>query len=205
MAALSALLGGCVSLLPNQDKPPIIVPFRAANNIVKSQVQSPFSVSIGMPNMPRAMSGNQITLEQSDGTIAYIDEVNFSAPANLSIQNVILETFDKAATFRASVRANSNARADFELALDVNSFQVTMPSRTQAGVAKIEVTARLVNVNNRRPLATKIFTAQAPAVRGEPSMPALALETATQDLALQIMEWTQSTGRAFFNNGVAGN
>lgn len=191
------LLTGCVSVLPKPGSSPIIVPLRASNSVDRAASQAPFSIAVGLPVMPHALAGVEVTALQSDGSIAYVEGVKFASPAPIGIQSIILGTFDKAVAFRASSRTSSTARSDFELALDVNVFEVTMPQRREAGTAKVEATARLIEISTRRPLATKIFTSSVPAPAGDANQPALALELATQNMALEIMTWAQSTGRAF--------
>ncbi|KAF0186283.1 MAG: hypothetical protein FD163_951 [Hyphomonadaceae bacterium] len=191
------LVSGCVSVLPKPGNSPIVVPLRAPNVVARAQTQAPFSISVGLPVMPHALAGVEVTALQDDGSIAYVEGVKFASPAPIGIQSIILGTFDKAVAFRASVRTGSTAKADFELALDVNVFEVTMPQRREAGTAKIEATARLIDIATHRPLATRIFTSTVPAPSGDANQPALALELATQNMAVEIMTWAQSTGRAF--------
>jgi len=197
LAGALPIITGCVSVLPKTGQSPLIVPLRASNDVSRVAVQAPFSIAVGLPVMPYALAGVDVTALQDDGSIAYVEGVKFASPAPIGIQNIILGTFDKAVAFRASMRTSSTARADFELALDVNVFEVTTPQRREAGTAKIEATARLIDISSHRPLATKIFSSSVPAPAGEANQPAIALERATQNMAIEIMTWAQSTGRAF--------
>lgn len=197
---IAPLIGGCVSLLPKPGKPPITVPLRASQDVVRKAQQAPFTIAVGMPNMPRSLSGSQVAAIQDDGSIAYIERLALASNAANSIQNVILGTFDKAVAFRSAVRASANARADYEIILDVSRFEVTLPKWRTAGVANVEITARLVDVKLRRPLASRIFTSSAPAEHGDASNAALALETATQTISVEIMDWAISAGRAFYQS-----
>lgn len=200
MLALAALLGasGCIRLLPDPGKPPAVVNLRADPDLTRAREQARFTVGIGLPTMPAALAGSQVTAVREDGSYAYVEGVRLASVAPLSIQNVILETFDRVGPVRAAVRAVTIARPDYEIHFDIARFDVTVPERgRQPGVARIEGTVRLVEVLTGRPLASTYLAAEAPADRGGPAEAARGLEGATRVLALQAMNWTVTTARAF--------
>lgn len=143
--------------------------------------------------MPALLASNKIAVRGDDGAYGYVDRLQLSAAAPQTIQNVILETFDRAGGVRAAVRALTVARPDYEVHFDVNAFEVTEPDGGQPGIARIESGVRLVEVTTGRPLASTIILAEVPAPRGERTVPARALEKATRQLALQAMNWTVRT------------
>ena len=188
-----SVLGGCISLLPKQGKPPVIAQLRAGD-IRASETQVPFTISIGQPIMARAIAGERIAVAAENSGILYVDGLLLAAIAPISIQNVILDTFDKSMAFRAVVRGGTNSRADFEILFDVARFDVTQPKSRQDGSANIVITARLIDVTTRRPLAIRQFSANAPARRGDVTEPALALEAATRKISTEILAWAISSG-----------
>jgi ABC-type uncharacterized transport system auxiliary subunit len=141
--------------------------------------------------MPAILLGNQVAVLRKDRTFAYVDGLRFSASAPLSIQNVILETFDLAGSTRAAVRAVTIARPDYELHFDVSDFQVTEPQGRTKGTARIEATARLIDVYSGKPLASKVLVGEAIAARGDVTQPARALEQATRSFAIKAMQWAE--------------
>lgn len=197
-----SLLSGCISLLPKQGKPPVIAQLRAAN-ISLNATQAPFTISIAQPIMPRAIAGERIAVTGENSAILYVDGLLLAAIAPISIQNVILDTFDRSSAFRAVVRGGTNSRADYEILFDVARFDVTQPKFRQDGTANITITARLIDVKTRRPLAIKQFSASAPAKRGNVTEPALALEAVTQKVSQEILNWSISSGLAFNQSSAA--
>ena len=162
---------------------------RADPTLPRQAVQSPFTIGIGVPTMPAMLLGNQIAVLRKDRTFAYVEGLRFSASAQLLIQNVVLETFDLAGSSRAAVRAVTIARPDYELHFDVSDFQVTEPQGRTRGMARIEATARLIDVYSGKPLASKVITGEAIAARGDVTQPARALEQATRSFAIKAMQW----------------
>jgi cholesterol transport system auxiliary component len=188
---------GCITLLPKPGKPPSIVTMRADPALVRVATPAPFSIGVGLPVMPDILASNKIAVRNDDGSYAYVDRLIFSAAAPQTIQSVILETYDKSGAARAAVRALTVARPDFEVHFDVNSFEVTEPEGRKAGVARIEAGVRLVEVYTGKPLASTVILAEVPAPRGDRTTPARALETATQKLAIEAVNWSIRTATPY--------
>ncbi len=203
IAAMTAPVAGCITLLPKPGKPPAVVAMRADPTVPRRDVKSPFTIGIGVPTMPAILLGNQIAVMRKDRTFAYVDGLRFSTSAPLSIQNVVLETFDLAGSTRAAVRAVTIARPDYELHFDVSDFQVTEPHGRTKGMARIEATARLIEVYSGKPLASKVITGEAIAARGDVTQPARALEQATRSFAIKAMQWAVEEANADYASKAA--
>ncbi|OYU75025.1 MAG: hypothetical protein CFE32_15815 [Alphaproteobacteria bacterium PA3] len=203
VAMLTVPLAGCITLLPKPGKPPAVVAMRADPTVPRQAQQSPYTVGIGVPTMPAILLGNQIAVMRKDRTFAYVDGLRFSASAPLSIQNVVLETFDLAGSTRAAVRAVTIARPDYELHFDVSDFQVTEPQGRTKGMARIEATARLIDVYSGKPLASKVIVGEAIAARGDVTQPARALEQATRSFAIKAMQWAVEAADADYASKAA--
>lgn len=199
----ASVTSGCITLLPKPGKPPSVVTMRADPSLVRSQTPAPFSIGIGLPTMAATLASNRIAVRGDDGAYAYVDRLIWSAAAPQTIQNVILETYDHAGAARAAVRALTVARPDFEVHFDINSFEVTQPEGRSPGIARVETGVRLVEVYTGRPLASTIIRVEVPAPRGDRTTPALALETATRQMALQAMSWSVSTATPYYASRAA--
>lgn len=189
-------LNGCISLLPKPGKPPAISVLRAAN-IVEGFEKTQNSIIIDTPNMERAFSSNDIAVLLDNGAYAFIDGVSLSTPAPKALQNLLLETFDKSGAYKLAAKSSSSVRADYFLAFDITHFEVTEPKWRKNGEANIEISARLIDFSNRKPISSKTFTATAPAKRGTPLEPVRALEAASQLVALDILKWSLAEIKIF--------
>ena len=197
------MTNGCITLLPKPGKPPSIVTMRADPTLVRAQTPAAFSIGVGLPTMAAILASNKIAVRGDNGAYAYVDRLILSAAAPQTIQSVILETYDRAGSARAAVRALTVARPDFEVHFDVNAFEVTEPEGRQPGVARIETGVRLVEVYTGRPLASTVILVEVPAPRGDRTEPALALEQATQKMAVQAMNWSIRTAAPFYASRAA--
>jgi cholesterol transport system auxiliary component len=202
---ISAVLlsSGCITLLPKPGKPPSIVTLRANPDLVKSRQPAPFSMGIGLPMMPAILATNKIAVRGEDGSYAYVDRLVLSASAPDTIQNVVLETFDRAGSAKAAVRALTVARPDYELHFDVNAFEVTLPEGRRPGIARVEAGVRLVEVYTGKPIAATMMRVEVPAPRGDRTVPARALEQATRKLAEDAMAWSIATAGPIYASRAA--
>lgn len=203
--SLSALVltGGCITLLPKPGKPPSIVTMRADPSLVRATQAAPFSIGVGLPVMPAILATNKVAVRRDDGSYAYVDRLVLSASAPDTIQNVVLETFDRAGAARAAVRALTVARPDYELHFDVNAFEVTEPEGRSPGIARVEAGVRLVEVYTGRPIASTIIRSEVPAPRGDRITPARSLEQATRKMAEESMVWSIRTATPFYASRAA--
>ncbi len=182
------MLGGCVSLLPKPGKPAIIAPFGADKNFAP-RGNTGKSIIIDVPQMPNSLATNEIMVNVSDGSLAYVDGVNLIAPAPKAIQGLLIETFDKSSAFKLVGRETTTIRANYFLALDVTRFDVTEPGWRKPGHANINISARLINYFDRSAVASKVFEIDTIAKKGNAIEPAIALQSATQMAAEQILDW----------------
>lgn len=191
MLALAAagLSGGCIRLLPDPGPAPAVLALSADPDAAQAAVTAPVTVGIGLPVMQRMHATAQIVAAREDGTLAYVEGVRLAATAPISIQNVVLETLDRSAAVRASVRVDTMARGQYEVHLDVPVFQVTLPSGRRPGVARLQATARLIDSATGAPLAARVFETSAPAQRGRPEEAARGLQAATRMFASELTTW----------------
>jgi ABC-type uncharacterized transport system auxiliary subunit len=197
------LSGGCITLLPKAGKPPSVVTMRADPALVRATTPAPFSMGIGLPTMPALLATNKVAVRSNDGTYAFVDRLILSASAPDTLQNVILETFDRAGAAKAAVRALTVARPDYEVHFDMIAFEVTQPEGRTPGVARVEAGVRLVEVYTGRPLASTVIKAEAPAPRGDRTNAAIALEAATRKMAFEAMTWSVRTATPFYASRAA--
>ncbi len=205
IATMTVPVAGCITLLPKPGKPPLWWRCGLTRNRAKASSEGPVHHwHWCADDACTILLGNQIAVLRKDRTFAYVDGLRFSASAPLSIQNVVLETFDLAGSTRAAVRAVTIARPDYELHFDVSDFQVTEPQGRTKGMARIEATARLIEVYSGKPLASQVITGEAIAARdGDVTQPARALEQATRSFAIKAMKWAVEEANADYASKAA--
>ena len=188
-------LGGCISLLPKPGKPPMLAPMVSDYTVEEFAEPTSYTLAVDLPDMPRAIGGYQVVALTEKGTYAYISGLRMATPAPNAVQNILIGTFEKAKAFKAVVRGNTPIRTDFELAIDVPRYEVTTPKWRKDGVARIDISVRIIDATTRVPLAAKTFTATADAQKGDAIEAANALERATNVVSVEIMNWVRDTAK----------
>lgn len=186
----SVAISACISVLPKPNKAPIIVPFRA-NEQIASTGHINSSLMILQPNTAASLNTAEIPVIVQNGALAFLDGVELDTNAPKAIQNLFIETFDKSGAFKAISR-DYTVRTDYMLLLDVGRFEVIEPTNSKSGEARFELTARIVEFQTKKPIVSKVFYATSPAPRGEATIPAKALVNATQSVANAVLKWSVS-------------
>lgn len=182
-------LSSCISVLPKPGKAPLLTSLNSLPKVDNFDATQN-SIIIDLPTMPRAFSGNEIAVILDNGSYAFVDGIALTAPAPKSLQNLIIDIFDKSGAFKFAAKSTTSVRADYFLAFDISRFEVSEPKWRKNGIATIEFSARLIDFTSRKPISGKNFLINAPAMRGNALQPARALEAASQNAALETLKWT---------------
>ena len=174
-----AVLGGCVSLLPEPPPPPRTYVLEAQS--VEALQAAPIDavISIAEPAGERTLLGADLIWRTGD-TIAYVDQSAWSNRAADSLQQMLVETMTRQGRFRAAVRAG-DAQSDYALRWEILDFEVREETMTARFVADVRVMER-----GRQIIASRIITAEAPLSDRSSSIAANALARAAREGSARI-------------------
>lgn len=177
-----ALLGGCISLLPEPPPPPRIFVLEAQN--VGQLDGAPVDAVIGVaaPTGERALLGADLVWRTGD-SLAYVAQSQWSNRAADALQQMLAETLIRQGRFRSSTRSGE-ARADYEIRWEVLDFEVREDDMKAHFVADV----RLVT-QGRRIVASQIVSTEAPVSDRSASAAAQALARAARDGSARIGEF----------------
>lgn len=102
------------------------------------------------------------------------------------IQARIVQSFENAQYLRALGRVPEGTRSDFQLLMDIRSFQV---NAGPAVVAEIELAARIIGAEGRI-VDARLFRATMPVAKLDAEIAAKALSDAFEKVATEIVLWT---------------
>ncbi|MGH6949235.1 MAG: ABC-type transport auxiliary lipoprotein family protein [Vitreimonas sp.] len=184
-----ALLGGCISLLPEPPPPPRTYVLEARD--VQQLPGAPVDAVVGVaePGGERALLGPDLVWRTSD-TIAFVAQSQWSNRASDALQQILTETIARQGRFRASTRAGE-ARADYEIRWEVLDFEVREEDMKAHFVADV----RLVT-HGRRIVASQIVAAEAPVADRSSSIAAQALARAAREGSARIGEFAANAAAA---------
>lgn len=198
-ARLSAMLfagalAGCISVLPEPPDPPQTFPLRGATSIERAGATAPFSLSVALPQAPRALAGVDLAIIRANGSLAYVDGAAWAAPTPEGLRGLLVETFDAAGAVAITAPDSASARTDYELRVELNAFELREPDRSGRGEARFIAAARLLDGRSRALVAARTFDIRVPAARGGAAAAANALAEAARQGSAEIAAWTADEG-----------
>jgi ABC-type uncharacterized transport system auxiliary subunit len=137
-------------------------------------------VSVALPSGERTILGTDVIWRTGD-QLAFVDQMQWSNRAELSLQSMLVETLSRQERFAAAVRSGE-ARTEYEIRWNVLDFEVredTMQARFVADV-------NLVQSPGRRIVASETVTAVAPVSGRSQTLAAQALARAAREGSARI-------------------
>jgi ABC-type uncharacterized transport system auxiliary subunit len=178
----AAMLGGCISLLPEPPPPPRTYVLEARDVAALQGPPVDAVVGVALPTGERALLGSDLVWRTGD-SIAFVAESQWSNRAADALQQVLTETLIRQGRFRASTRSGE-ARADYEIRWEVLDFEVREEDMQAHFVADVRVVSQ-----GRRIVASRIISSEAPVSDRSSSIAAQALARAAREGGARIGEF----------------
>ncbi len=175
-----ALLGGCVSLLPEPPPPPNIYVLESQNVERTTGPAIDAVVGVATPTGERSILGTDLVW-RTGNRLAFVDQTQWSNRAEFALQSMLIETILRQGRFRAATRSGE-ARGEYEIRWEVLDFEIREDTMTARFVAD----ARLVSSPGRRLVATETITAEAPVSDRSQTAAANALARAAREGSARI-------------------
>jgi ABC-type uncharacterized transport system auxiliary subunit len=174
------LLGGCISLLPKPPPPPQTFVLEAQNVERANGGAVDAVIAVAVPTGERSFLGADVIWRTGD-QLAFVDQMQWSNRAELSLQSMLVETLTRQGRFVAAT-PTGEARAEYEIRWNVLDFEVredTMQARFVADV-------NLVQSPGRRIIAHETVSAEAPVAGRSQTQAAQALARAAREGSARI-------------------
>jgi phospholipid/cholesterol/gamma-HCH transport system substrate-binding protein len=184
ISGLERLTGGGVKAAPR------IYELAAAHAFPGLKKRPTSQLLIPEPTALSMYDSEKILVRQSGaGETPAIDSGNWPDMLPKVVQTRIVQSFENAEYMRALGRAPEGTRADFQLLIDIRSFQVDAGA---AAVAEVELAARITSADGRVVDARR-FRAAAPVEALNAAQSAKALSDAFEKVAAELVVWACAT------------
>lgn len=179
VAGLALLLAACGGSPPatfdlTAAAPPPARPLRA-------------SLRIGEPLAGVDLDSDRILVRTGPQEIATLADAKWAGRLPLLLQSRLAQTFQNA-KLAGQVGQGANASAAYELQVDVRAFELDVPQSR----VKIDLAVKIVASGSGRPVATQVFTADAPVASTAPAAVSAALDAALSQVMTQIVAFVSA-------------
>ncbi len=183
--ALSFLLSGCALL--GGSKP--LDTFELTTPAITEQTRgrSYRQILIAEPSALKALDGQNIVISPAPGNIQYLKGAQWADRLPKIVQARLADTFQRSGRFRGVGRPGEGLAIDFQVVIEVRSFQINVQG---ASTAEVELFVRLLNDRNGVIRSEKVFTASAPVTGAGNAGYVAALDAAFGQAAIEIVDWT---------------
>jgi cholesterol transport system auxiliary component len=192
LAAALALTGCVGDILPKPQPPPALYRLTAAGDFPSSATLAPIQLQIDIPRAEAALDTTRIALSRSATTLDYFADAAWTDRLPVVLQAQLLASFQNAHRIVALGGTGGAARNDAILVIELRHFEA------QYGAAgppqwRIEMSADLIAVVDRRVIATRLFTGNTAVPQND--MPAIVggADQAWRGVATQIVNWAADT------------
>ena len=191
---LALLASGCNSLLSVKAQPftiysPTYTPAAAA-----AQPGAPVSwqLIVETPLSSATLDTARMLVMPTPGVLEVFPGARWRDTTPLLLRSLIVQGFEDTGRIIGIGSAQSGLRADYALAIDLRDFQLEV----QSGSAQVVMTfqANLLDYTSNRVLATRSFSATAPAAGADAASAFVAFEAALNKVVPQLVEWTIEKG-----------
>jgi cholesterol transport system auxiliary component len=184
VAAASVLVVGCAALGGSKPPPPtydLTVPQKISRAgtthgqllIAEATALSPFD-------------SDKIVVRPAAGEVAAMADAQWSDRLPKIVQVRMVQAFENANLLRAVGRPGDHIAADYDLLMDIRSFQIAAAGPT----AEVEISAKIVSDSTGEIAAARIFRASVPAAATQGAEAVAALDAAFAKVAADIIVWT---------------
>ena len=140
------LLGGCISLLPEQPPPPRIYVLEAGE-VERAEAPALAAViGVAAPSGERSLLGGDLVWREGDELIV-IDRSQWSARAETALQSMLVETLARQGRFRAATpvgEARGGRYVNDSKATNTDSLRVALQSFSEPDYGVLELLAKEV-------------------------------------------------------------
>jgi phospholipid/cholesterol/gamma-HCH transport system substrate-binding protein len=157
--------------------------FPQTNKVPKSQLVIP------EPSTPLTVDTQKIPTHLASGEEPSLDVAEWTDNIPRLVQAKLIQGFENSSYMQAVARPMDGLNADYQLLIDIRTFQVSALSAPEASEAKVEFSAKILGQDGRI-VASKTFNATAPVADESVGAAVRALDNAFGRAATDLVVWT---------------
>ncbi|MDE2579267.1 MAG: membrane integrity-associated transporter subunit PqiC [Hyphomicrobiales bacterium] len=141
-------------------------------------------IAISEPTAHLPIDSDRIVIRTGADSVAYLSGAQWADRLPALVQSRLIASFENAHLVRSVVQPGMTA--DYRLETEIRRFEIDVV----AGVARIEMTARILSDNTGRVRAAHVFQTELPADSTRDGQAARTLDAALRAMMADIVRWT---------------
>jgi len=163
----------------------------SAPNLSEGQFKRwPIQLMVQRPNAIRALDTDRIVVMSSGGRLAYFQGAAWGDRLTSLVQARLVEAMQDAEAFRAVLTSEDRVGGEYTLSVQIREFGVEVDNGKAEAVVRLF--AKLVHERRGEVLATREFTARAPATKDDPASGVAALQDNFDKVTRDLVRWLSS-------------
>lgn len=196
VCSIVALSGcGAISALEGATTPLEVFELRAQPQPQAAR-QSPVQVIVELPNTTGALDTDRIMIRPNALQAQYLPEVRWGDPVPVMLQTLMLRSIESTGAFAYVGRRPLGAGGDFAILTELRDFQAEIGPNGEGASARLQMTVRILRERDMRIIATRSFTATAPAASTETGPVVAAFDAAVAQLLAEFTAWALASAGA---------
>jgi cholesterol transport system auxiliary component len=184
VAAIALALGGCAVLRPPAPTPQtydLIAPTAETGRLGATRSQ----ILIARPTSVAVLNSSRVVIRTEDGELTYLKATQWADDLPLLFQARMVEAFENTGSVRAVGRPGEGLLIDHQVVIDIRAFEID----TGAGVARVIISAKLMNDRNGRVISSQRFGAEAVIDVSDQASFVGALNDAARAVMVDTVRW----------------
>ena len=187
VALLAGLLSGCA--LVGGGPAPLDTYELTAPGERDSGKRGGTQILIAEPIALKALDGVNVVVRPADGSIQYLKGAQWADRLPRIVQARLADAYQKSGAFGGVGKPGEGLAIDYQILVEVRAFDVRV---AQGGRAHVELFVKILNDRNGVVRASKTFVNEAPLAGAGNDAYIAALDSAFNQAAAEIVDWTNS-------------
>ncbi len=196
LAAMAMLVVASCSVLPKREPMKIYEPTPASAQIPATWPSVSWSLVVARPIAGQALDSERIAVRPVSGEVQVYKGAIWSDDVADLLQTRLLQRFEDSGKILAVSRPGSGMRGQYQLQLELRSFDSIYKAASTPPDANIEVRARLVAVANGEVIAARSFQQSHTASSEDITDVVAAFSQSLARINDEIVGWTLDSGQA---------
>jgi len=181
--ALLASVSGC-ALLKSAPAPRDTFELSAPTGFANVSGATGAQLLVKLPNALKSIDSDRIIVKNGPSGVTYLAGAQWADTVPRMVQAKLIEAFENKGTTGATAKPGDGLVIDYQMISDIRRFEIS-----EAGVATIEMSIKLLSDKSGKVLETRIFSAQSTAVGSDASAYVASFDAAFAELSRSVISW----------------